>query len=338
MPQTHYADGPRGAIAYQVIGDGPVDVVMVPGMTSHLELQWQLPTYRTFMRKLARHCRLIRYDKLGIGLSDPTTGTPTLQERVEDLHAVIRATAASCPVLFGFSESGPLSIRYAVEHPVAGLILYGSSMRPPPPKYQEALERMSAHWGSGASIDVFAPSSAGDPALRAATAAIERGAASPAMIRHATSALSLADAREVLSRVRVPTLVLHRDHEFVPLQEGRDLAEGINGAELVVVAGIDHHPWAGDQESLLEPIAAFLERLRTGEEPAHRPSGAPRARTGPNALTPAEQEVADRAARGMSNPDIARELHIARSTVETHLKRVYAKLGIDGRHQLPRRA
>lgn len=133
-PTTCYASGPRGALAYQVTGTGPVDLLMAPGMHSHLELQWQLPGYRRFVRGLSRHCRLIRYDKLGTGLSDPTVSTPTVGERVEDLAAVAAACAARAPVPLGFSEGGPLAIRFAVIHRVSGLVLYGTSVRPPPPK------------------------------------------------------------------------------------------------------------------------------------------------------------------------------------------------------------
>jgi DNA-binding CsgD family transcriptional regulator/pimeloyl-ACP methyl ester carboxylesterase len=239
-------------------------------------------------------------------------------------------------VLLGFSEAGPLTIRYSLDHPIAGLILYGSSMRPPPPPYRAALEQLLTRWGQGNSLDLFAPSSADDPSMRETTAAIERAAASPAMVRHVMGATALADAQQALRQVTVPTLVLHRDHEFVPVEEARSLADGIDGAELVIVPGTDHHPWAGDQDSLLEPIAAFLARITpvAAARPTRRRTTQPR--SGWNALTAAEQRVADRAATGIGNPEIARELHIARSTVETHLKRVYAKLGIDGRHQLQR--
>lgn len=139
-PTTCYASGPRGALAYQVTGTGPVDLLMVPGMHSHLELQWQLPGYRRFARGLTRHCRLIRYDKLGTGLSDPTISTPTVDERVDDLTAVAAACGATTPVMLGFSEGGPLAIRFAASHPVSGLVLYGTSVRPPPPEAQAELD------------------------------------------------------------------------------------------------------------------------------------------------------------------------------------------------------
>jgi pimeloyl-ACP methyl ester carboxylesterase len=128
-PTTRYAAGPRGALAFQVTGTGPLDLLMVQGMHSHLELQWQLPGYRRFVRGLTRHCRLIRYDKLGTGLSDPTISTPTADERVDDLAAVAAACGAIAPVLLGFSEGGPLAIRFAVGRRVSGLVLYGTSVR-----------------------------------------------------------------------------------------------------------------------------------------------------------------------------------------------------------------
>ena len=157
-PTTCYASGPRGALAYQVTGTGPVDLLMVPGMHSHLELQWQLPGYRRFARGLTRHCRLIRYDKLGTGLSDPTISTPTADERVDDLTAVAAACGATTPVMLGFSEGGPLAIRFAASHPVSGLVLYGTSVRPPPPEAQAELDLVLHSWGSGRSLDTFAPS------------------------------------------------------------------------------------------------------------------------------------------------------------------------------------
>jgi pimeloyl-ACP methyl ester carboxylesterase/DNA-binding CsgD family transcriptional regulator len=292
--------------------------------------------YRTFMRKLARHCRLIRYDKLGTGLSDPTPSPPTTAERIADLHAVIQAAGASLPVLIGFSEGGPLAIRYTLTHPSSALVLYGTAMRPPPPEQAVVLEELLDHWGEGMSLDVFAPSSAADKAAREATAAMERAGASPAMIRHVMAAVSLTDARSALTSLEVPVLVVHRADELIPLAEAEALAHAITGARLVVLPGVDHHPWAGDQDSIIDAIAPFLEHLRPDQTRRAAPRPVERRpRTGPNALTEAERRVARRAAAGMTNPEIARELHTARTTVETHLKRVYLKLGIDGRHQLP---
>jgi pimeloyl-ACP methyl ester carboxylesterase/DNA-binding CsgD family transcriptional regulator len=335
MPKTQYAPGPCGALAYQVMGAGPPDLVMVPGWTSHLDLQWQMTNYRVFMRKLARYCRLVRYDKLGTGLSDPTPGAPSVEDRIADLHAIVSAVGAESPIVLGFSEGGPNAIRYALRYPVAGLILYGTSMRPPPPERAAVLTDLLEHWGEGRSLDVFAPGSAADAVLRETTAAMERAGASPAMIRHVLSAASLSDCRSELATLSTPVLVVHRAREFIPVEEAHALADAINGARLVVLPGIDHHPWAGDQESVIDTIASFLQELCPAPSHTTRSRSAePRPRSGPRALTDAERLVAQRAAAGRSNPEIARELHLARSTVETHLKRVYAKLGIDGRQQL----
>lgn len=308
---------------------------MVPGMHSHLELQWQLPGYRRFVRGLTRHCRLIRYDKLGTGLSDPTTSTPTADERVDDLAAVAAACAATAPFLLGFSEGGPLSIRFAAAHRVSGLVLYGTSVRPPTAEAQAELDLVLRDWGSGRSLDTFAPSLAADPEARRITASLERAAASPAMIRHVIGALADSNAQGLLEQLRVPVLVLHREHEFIPVAEARNLSEHIPGAQLEILPGIDHQPWAGDADAIIERIATFLARLRDRPRPAG--TGARRVArplTGWASLTGAEARVAALAADGYSNPAIARELFLSRATVETHLKRVYAKLAIEGRHQL----
>jgi pimeloyl-ACP methyl ester carboxylesterase/DNA-binding CsgD family transcriptional regulator len=336
IPETSYATGPLGALAYQVIGDGAPDLVVVPGWISHLDLQWQMPNYRSFVRKLARHSRLVRYDKLGTGLSDPTPHPPTTSDRVADLRAVVDAVGAPAPVLLGFSEGGPLAIRYALAYPVTGLILYGTAMRPPKADEAAVLEDLLDHWGEGRSLDLFAPSSASDRTAREITAAIERAGASPAMIRHVMSGVSLADARPAIARMTAPTLVVHRAHDLIPVEEAVASADAITGARLTILPGIDHHPWAGDQDSVIGAIAAFLDELRPSDTPrTARRAEQRRPRTGPDALTEAERRVAGRAASGQSNPDIARDLHMARTTVETHLKHVYVKLGIDGRHQLP---
>jgi pimeloyl-ACP methyl ester carboxylesterase/DNA-binding CsgD family transcriptional regulator len=334
-PTTCYASGPRGALAYQVTGTGPVDLLMVPGMHSHLELQWQLPGYRRFVRGLSRHCRLIRYDKLGTGLSDPTISTPTVGERVGDLAAVAAACVAAAPVLLGFSEGGPLAIRFAVAHGVSGLVLYGTSVRPPPPEARAELDLVLQGWGSGRSLDTFAPSLAANPEARRVTASLERAAASPAMIRHVIGALADSGAEGLLEHLRIPTLVLHRAREFIPVAEARNLAEHIPGAQLEILPGIDHQPWAGDVDAVVGRVAAFLTRLC--DRPRSAGPGAPRVirpLAGWASLTDAEARVATLAGDGYSNPAIARELFLSRATVETHLKRVYAKLAIDGRHQL----
>ena len=334
-PETRYAEGPRGALAYQVLGSGPPDVVVVPGMHSHLDLQWQLLGYRRFVRGLARNARIIRYDKLGTGLSDPTIRPPTQDDRVEDLRCVVETCAQNPVVLFGFSEGGPLAISYAVQHEVSALVLYGTAIRRPYGVHLERLEQVLAGWGSGLSLEVFAPSLAGDSQLRELTAAIERAAASPAMARHVIAALATMNASDLLGLVRVPTLVVHRSDEFIPVEEARIIAAGIKGARLTVLPGIDHQPWAGGVDAVVSAVSSFIAEV-PGAGLQRMPSTARPARPvfGWESLTAGERRVAELAADGLSNPRIAQQLYLARGTVETHLKRVYAKLAIDGRHEL----
>jgi len=160
-------------------------------------------------------------------------------------------------------------------------------------------------------------------------------AASPAMIRHVIGALADSSAEGLLEHLRIPTLVLHWAQEFIPVAEARNLAEHIPGAQLEILPGIDHQPWAGDVDAIVERVAAFLARLCDWPRPARpRAPRVTRPLTGWASLTDAEARVAMLAADGNSNPAIARELFLSRATIETHLKRVYAKLAIDGRHQL----
>lgn len=334
-PTTRYATGPRGALAFQTTGVGPPDLLMVPGMHSHLDLQWQLPGYRRFVRGLSQHCRLIRYDKLGTGLSDPTPAPPTPQERVDDLEAIAAVCGAELPVLFGYSEGGPVAIRFAAGHLVCGLVLYGTAVRPPPPEQRVELDVVFAQWGTGRSLDTFAPSQAENPEARRIAALIERSAASPAMAGHLLAALTDGEAEGLLEQIRVPALVLHRDRDFVPVGEARFIAARLPRATLRIIPGTDHQPWAGDVDAVVEQIIGFLSSLNQAR-PSARP-GAPRVArslTGWGSLTVAERRVAELAANGYTNVQIAEALFLSRGTVETHLKRIYHKLAIEGRHQL----
>jgi DNA-binding CsgD family transcriptional regulator len=155
------------------------------------------------------------------------------------------------------------------------------------------------------------------------------------MARHVIAALATVDASDLLSMVRVPTLVLHRSDEFIPVDEARIIAAGIAGARLTVLPGVDHQPWAGDVDAVVSAVASFVAEVPKGER-RHEPSMARPARPvfGWSSLTAGERRVAGLAADGLSNPQIAQRLHLSRATVETHLKRVYAKLSIEGRHQL----
>jgi len=339
---TQYARRGDTHIAFQVHGDGPRVLVLVPGLTSHLEVQWEDPAYRSFVRRLGRSARVIRFDKRGTGLSDPAGELPTLDERVEDLEAVLDAAGAEDAVLFGYSEGGPIAMKFAVERPnrVAGLVMYGTSGRNPPPW---AIERLSAAlhaWGTGASIELFAPSLASDPKARAERGRLERASASPAMARAIVAALALTDVRPLLESIKVPTVVLHRRQEFVPFEEAQHLAAHIADAELVALEGHDHIPWVGDSDALVREVERFVERVYPSAPASARPTGRrstqrpARPVAGWASLTPREEAVALLVSEGASNNQIAQRLFISPKTVETHVKHIFAKLGIESRVSL----
>jgi pimeloyl-ACP methyl ester carboxylesterase len=193
-PRTAYARNGDVRIAYQVVGDGPLDLILTPGFVSHVDLWWMLPESRRFMERLASFSRLILYDKRGTGLSDPAPAPPSMEERMEDLHAVLDAAGSTEAVVAGYSEGGPLSLLFAATYPerTVALVLAGSFARWPSedyfPQYLPLLaetrarfEEIIDHWGEGGLVDVFAPDYADDPAIRNEFGLFERLATSPAM-------------------------------------------------------------------------------------------------------------------------------------------------------------
>lgn len=336
-PTTEYARRDGHHVAFQVIGSGPPYLVIVPGLTSHLEIQWEDASYRSFVRRLAKFSAVVRFDKRGTGLSDPVVALPTLDERVADLAAVIAAAGARRPFRLGYSEGGPIAVRFvaSTSELVAGLVLYGTSARNPPPWAMARLEAAMGAWGTGASIEVFAPSLAADPGARRARARLERASASPAMARAILGALAISDVRPLLPAIRTPALVVHRTEEFIPIDEARYLAAHIEGADLVEMPGVDHIPWVGDSDAIVGAIERFVTAHARAEPQAQvgepRPSAPSRPIAGWASLTPKELEVVSLVAAGASNPEIARRLFISRHTVETHVKHIFAKLGVDSR-------
>jgi pimeloyl-ACP methyl ester carboxylesterase/DNA-binding CsgD family transcriptional regulator len=339
-PTVRYARCGEVHIAYQVLGRGPC-LVIVPGFMSHLELQWEDPAFRSFVRRLARFCTVVRFDKRGTGLSDPVTDLPTLEERQADLAAVLEEAGVERPVLLGFSEGGPIALRFATSAgtQLAGLVLYGTSAHAPPPWAMEEMRAAAAAWGSGATIEMFCASLAGDPVARSARGRYERESASPAMAKALVEGLLLIDCTEVLPRVTQPTLVLHRRQDVIPLEEAAYLASQIATARLVELEGIDHVPWLGDSQVVINEIEQFIASLfpdrsnqaglvESGATRRGRPS------SGWASLTPRENDVAAMIAEGCSNPVIGQRLYISRQTVETHLKHIFAKLGVDSRTAL----
>jgi pimeloyl-ACP methyl ester carboxylesterase/DNA-binding CsgD family transcriptional regulator len=325
-------------VAYQVTGAGPVDLVVTPGFISHLDLQWEGVAYRRFVRQLAGFARVIRYDKRGTGLSDPVAAVPTLRQRADDLAAVLDAAGSGHAVVFGYSEGGPAAIRFAVREPARtlGLVLYGTASMPPPPEIAQRFRDAVGRWGRGATLAMLAPSLVPGAGQVEAAAALERAAASPAMAAMLVEALVRTDIRSVLPQVAVPTLVIHRRGDLIKIEHGRYLAQHIPGAEYVELGGDDHLPWAGDTGAVVAAIERFVRRFGGLRRAARTGAGArpARAATGWGSLTEAERITALLAAEGLSNPDIASRLFVSRHTVESHLKHVYAKLGVSSRVEL----
>jgi len=274
MPETRYAKSGDTYIAYQVMGEGPFDLVLAPGFMSHVEMQMEMPLTASFFARLASFCRLIRFDKRGTGLSDRLSGIPTLEERMDDVRAVMDAAGSERAALFGFSEGGPMAIVFAATYPqrTLALILYGAFARVTwAPDYQwgtteearaASLRLQEENWGQGKSVDRYSPSLAGDEELRKLQGRFERASASPAAARTLLFMNQSTDARHVLPTIGVPTLVLHRTGDrAVNVEHGRYLARHIKGAKYVELPGIDHNPWVGDVNSIVGEIQAFL----TGE-------------------------------------------------------------------------
>ena len=281
LPETHYAKGPGGNIAYQVVGDGPIDLVVVPGWFSHVDLHWNDPGWATFIGEFASFARVILYDKRGTGLSDPVEGVPTLESRVDDLRAVLDAAGSARPALFGFSEGGPISVLFAATYPerTQALITYGSYANgsreddgsPERAKWIGLMDRVRPtidHWGEGQTIDWVAPSQSHNNLYRRAVGALERAGMSPKMALLTFEAvLTQVDVRDILGTVRVPTLVLHRRGDPIPVEFAREMAASIPTARLVELEGVDHWPGVGDIKSITDEVEEFL----TGHRHEHRP-------------------------------------------------------------------
>ena len=279
LPRTRYVKSGEVHIAYQVLGDGPIDLLWVPGFVSHLEYDWEHPRPARFFRRLASFSRLIRFDKRGTGLSD-RVAIPTLEERMDDVRAVLDATGSSRAALIGVSEGGPMSLLYAATYPerTSALVLYGSYARrawaPDHPfgvtseRMRGILETLEKDWGASVAMEIWSPSMLGDDAYKQWRATYLRLAASPGAAISVMRMNMEIDARHVLPAIGVPTLVLHRTGDrLTPVDQARHMAEHIRCAKLVELPGEDHTPWVGDTDALLDEIEEFLTGIRHGPEP-----------------------------------------------------------------------
>ena len=278
-PQTRYAASGDVNIAYQVLGEGPIDLVFVPGFVSHLDLQWADPRIARFLEKLASFSRLILFDKRGTGLSDPVAAPAPLEDRMDDVRAVMDAAGSERAALFGLSEGGPMSVMFAATYPerTRALVLCGSfptgtddpEDNPSGQRWVDVIHSTRAaavHWGEGRTLAYMAPSRDNERE-RIGRGVFERSAASPKMAQMLIQMVIETDVRDLLPTIGVPTLVLHRAEEFIPVAGARYMAEQIPGAKLIVLPGRDHIPFYGDAEGYAEEVEEFLTGARHAPVP-----------------------------------------------------------------------
>jgi pimeloyl-ACP methyl ester carboxylesterase len=288
VPETSYASCGGLSLAYQVFGDGPIELVIAGSFASHIELFWTMPEFEAFFERLSTFCRVLLFDKAGVGLSDPVPQVRTLDHRAAEIEAVMDAVGFERAVLFGASESGPSSIFFAATRPerTRALILTGTfsyfgfagwdDLERDPAElrarlvpelgddYTPSVKQLArwqawgraacSGWGSGEATKALLPSVRSIRQL----AMVERMSASPGMARAALEAVFRIDVRPILPTISVPTLVIHARDEVIPVQEGRYIADHIPGARLLEVDGNDHVPWLADPDKILTVIEEFL--------------------------------------------------------------------------------
>jgi pimeloyl-ACP methyl ester carboxylesterase len=271
VTDIRYARSGDHHIAYSVTGEGPLDLIVVPAWASNIELYPEDPRAARLNERLASFSRLITFDKRGTGLSDRLGGSPTLEERMDDVGAVMDAVASERAALLGYWEGGPMSALFAATHPerVAALVLYGMmasySWSPDHPwaptaeANEAAIGTVEATWGRGVAVDRLAPSLSGDDAFRRWWARLERNSLSPGNAARMFRLNTAIDVRAILGSIQAPTLVLHRrDDAMVPIDAGRYVARQIPGARFVELPGADHLAFVGNSDAFVSEVQAFL--------------------------------------------------------------------------------
>jgi len=274
-PRTRYAHHADANIAYQVVGSGPIDLVMTSGWLSHLEQMWAEPSYACFLARLSGFSRLIAFDARGTGLSDRLSGPPSWPARVADLVAVLDAASSDRAVLFGVSDAAATCCQFAASYPerTRALVLFGAYAKGlrardyPWGRTREQLhrflERIEREWGGPVGIEDRAPSRATDARFRQWWSTFLRRAAPPTPAAALARMNAELDVRASLPSVRVPALMLHRVGDRVaPVEAGRHMARSIATATMVELPGEDHLPFVGDQDAVLDHVERFLASLR----------------------------------------------------------------------------
>jgi pimeloyl-ACP methyl ester carboxylesterase len=272
LPETRYAKSRDVHIAYQVFGDGPVNLVLAPPFVSNIENYWDEPDFSRWLLRLASYARIVMLDKRGTGMSDRVTELPGLDERMDDIRAALDAAGMDQAALLGISEGGPLTALFAATYPdrCRALVLYGTFARfaswlPTPEALAAYLDYIDQAWGSGGSLPMFAPSRQHDPAFQRWWGRFERLGASPAAAIALMRMNSQIDISGILATIRVPTLVIHRtDDVTIDVEGGRYLAEHIPGARYVELPGTDHIPFVDHNAMEIADLTGeFLTGSRT---------------------------------------------------------------------------
>ena len=276
-PVTHYVKAGEYNIAYQVVGNGPFDLVYIPGFVSNVELAWDEPLCASFLLRLAGFSRLILFDKRGTGMSDrvPVSELPTLEERLDDLLAVLAAVGSDRPALMSHSEGGNIAALFAATYPerVRALVTAGIFAKrvwsedypwaPRPEEREAEILEVESSWGEDAWLEKLAPSVKDDQVFRRRLATYFRRSASPGAVAQLIRVNTQIDIRAVLPLIQAPTLVLHRSGDRdAKVAEGRFIADRIPGAKFVELEGDDHIPWVGDSDALLDEVEEFLTGVR----------------------------------------------------------------------------
>jgi class 3 adenylate cyclase/esterase/lipase len=270
-PEVHFAKSGDVHVAYQTFGSGPIDLVFVPGWISHLDLWWDSPITAGWFERLARFSRVILFDKRGTGLSDRLGGLPSMDQRMDDIRAVMNAAGSKRAAVLGVSEGGSLAVLFAASHPnqCQALVLYGAfakftSWFPTRNDLDVFFKYVREKWGSGEDMPKFSPSLRDDQQYRLWWARRERASASPSAAVSLMQMNSQIDISAILPSVRVPTLVIHRTHDLViNVNGGRQLAALIPNAQLYEAPGIDHAPWSGEG---VDMVAERIEEFLTGSK------------------------------------------------------------------------
>lgn len=352
-PEVRYARADDGiAIAYSVVGEGPVTIVVVSPLISQLELAWEEPALEHFWSRFAACARVVLFDRRGAGLSDrsPAGERLGLEALASDIEAVLNACDAGQAVLLGVTFGCPIAIGFAAGYPdrVQALVLAGGfakltrlgefDFEADPGLIDEWASSTARRWGSGAVFGARAPSMRDSTRYLEWAARMERHTCSPGSVEALCRWAATIDARPLLAGLRMPVLVIHRQGDHAVLAaDSRYLAEQIPGAEYAELPGQDHTLFVGDQRAVHRAVIGFLDRAVAGgamRAALRRADRKNAAGTGWAALTPSEREVAVLIAAGMSNGQVATRLCISPHTVDGRLRRVFAKLGVNTRVEL----